>query len=882
MRTRNTMLHRAGLTLASMLILASVACRPMLETLVAGSLEDRLGRLDRFGVDPGPPSYEPTSFTNWESPHVAPLALTPDRARLLAVNTPAARLDVLAADGDGLAVIAEIPVGLDPVTVRARSNAEAWVVNHVSDSISIVDLERQVVTMTLQTADEPTDVVFTDSAAFVVCSQANQVLVFDLGSPDAAPRVIDVAGEDPRAAAISPDGRFVYVAVFESGNLTTMIRQRDVSDEASPYGGQNPPPNTLDGFAPAVATEREAPPAGLIVRKDLATGAWLDESGADWSEYVTWDLLDHDVAVIDTDTLEVSYIPHLMNLNMQLAVMPDGRLSVVGTEATNEIRFEPNLTSKFVRHHLAIVDPADPSSAMIRDLNPHLLPLYDSGITTLPAADRAPSLADPRAVVWAAESELGYVAGLGSNNVAIIDADGARMAHIPVEEGPTGLALDEPGQRLFVLNRFASSISVIDTGTQEVTERVALFDPTPAAIKDGRKFLYDAHLTSGLGTTPCAACHIDGRMDQLAWDLGNPHDPVKPFDQICDDLTEGAGGQQVDCSDFHPLKGPMTTQTLQGIVGIEPLHWRGDRQSLADFNIAFTGLNGNDRQLTDAEMAAFEAFIASLRFAPNPFRAVDNTLPTDLRGGNAQRGREFYVNTPVDAIHGRIDLLAPAFQDVVAAAGPVLSCNRCHALPTGTNQLITTATDLDEPQDMKVPQLRNAYEKHGFDRFASDNIGAGFGFTHDGAFGTLDDFFALQVFDFTDDGSDGLQHVADVIAFVLAMSTDTHASVGRQITIAGDAAISDADADVVATMIALADGGDVGLIVTGLLGGESVGFAYLGDGQFAGRLVDSEMGVEALLAPEPGDYLTWTLVPVGAERRLSIDADANGAVDGSE
>ena len=29
--------------------------------------------------------------------------------------------------------------------------------------------------------------------------------------------------------------------------------------------------------------------------------------------------------------------------------------------------------------------------------------------------------------------------------------------------------------------------------------------------------------------------------------------------------------------DFHPMKGPMTTQTFQDIIGKEPLHWRGDR-----------------------------------------------------------------------------------------------------------------------------------------------------------------------------------------------------------------------------------------------------------------------------------------------------------------
>lgn len=66
------------------------ACRPVLEGLIAKAIDDRLVLLNRFGEDPDKPSYASASFANWESPHVAPLALTPDGNRLLAVNAPAA------------------------------------------------------------------------------------------------------------------------------------------------------------------------------------------------------------------------------------------------------------------------------------------------------------------------------------------------------------------------------------------------------------------------------------------------------------------------------------------------------------------------------------------------------------------------------------------------------------------------------------------------------------------------------------------------------------------------------------------------------------------------------------------------------------------------
>ncbi len=62
----------------------------------------------------------------------------------------------------------------------------------------------------------------------------------------------------------------------------------------------------------------------------------------------------------------------------------------------------------------------------------------------------------------------GYIAGMGSNNVLAINADGVRAPGAPIQvgEGPSGLALDEGRSRLYVLNKFSASVSVIETGTQ--------------------------------------------------------------------------------------------------------------------------------------------------------------------------------------------------------------------------------------------------------------------------------------------------------------------------------------------------------------------------------------------------------------------------------
>jgi len=101
------------------------------------------------------------AYVNFESSHVHPIALTPSGAKLLAVNTPDATLEVFTVDGAGNLVFdATIPVGLEPVTVVARTDSEAWVVNQLSDSVSIVDLGQRTVVRTLRVGDEPSDVAF--------------------------------------------------------------------------------------------------------------------------------------------------------------------------------------------------------------------------------------------------------------------------------------------------------------------------------------------------------------------------------------------------------------------------------------------------------------------------------------------------------------------------------------------------------------------------------------------------------------------------------------------------------------------------------------------------------------------------------------------------
>jgi DNA-binding beta-propeller fold protein YncE len=888
-----------------------------------------------------PAAAAQSSFVNWETPHVHPLELTPSGTHLLAVNTPDNRLEVFDLRGAGVVRAFDVPVGLDPVSVRARTDSEAWVVNHVSDSISIVDLSGRNVVRTLATDDEPADVVFTanPARAFVTCSQANSVLVFDLANLSAGPQRIALVGEDPRALGVSADGAKVYAAIFESGNRSTVLGgglanagtlafpPNVVSEPAGPYGGQNPPPNNGASFNPPLNGAAGAPPPVSLIVKKNAAGAWVDDNGTDWTDFVSganaaasgrpvgWDLADHDVAVIDASTLGVSYAKGLMNLCMALAVHPtSGEMFVLGTDATNEVRFEPVLDGKFLRVQLARVNPANPTAPTVLDLNPHLT--YTA--STLPPSERNKSLGDPRGLAWRADGLRGFVTGMGSNNLVVIDAAGQRAGVAPtieVGEGPTGVVVDDARRRVYVLAKFESAISVVDLDAEYEVARIPFHDPSPTAIKLGRKHLYDTHKNSGAGHVACASCHVDARLDRLAWDLGDPAGSAKST--AGQNLGGNIPGLNTGFQPWHPMKGPMTTQTLQDIVGHEPHHWRGDRFGIEEFAGAFTALQGDDETLTPAEMQQFEDFLATVAFPPNPFRNFDNTLPTNLPlPGHFTTGRFAPAGQPLpngNAVAGLAAYRPPNLLD-----GGTLACVTCHTLPTGAGadyrlqgfQLqpfppgasgerhrMLVSVDGTTNVTTKIPQLRNLHEKVGFNTTQLVNT-SGFGFLHDGSVDSIERFLAEPAFDVTGD-----QMVANLTAFMLAFagsdlpqgstnpqsleppggtSKDAHAAVGKQRTLAAPATAP--DQAWINQVIGFANASKVGIVVKGRQGGEARGYAWVpGSSTFQSDRAAQTVASGALWSLGAlGSELTYTVVPLGSQTRIGIDRDLDGVFDRDE
>ncbi len=518
-----------------------------------------------------------------------------------------------------------------------------------------------------------------------------------------------------------------------------------------------------------------------------------------------------------------------------MAVNPvNGKVYVANTEANNAARFEGPGT-------FAGAEPARPPAR-----EPHHRALAraaawrrgtsTSTSTTTPAARPLPnaenerSLALPQGMAVTGNGATLYVAALGSDKVGVFSTAQlendtfvpSAASHIPLSGGgPTGLVLDEDRGQLYVMTRFDNGISIVNTTTRTETAHVPMHNPEPPSVVAGRRFLYDAKLSSSHGDSSCASCHVFGDFDSLAWDLGNPDEMVidnpGPFITKLLNLVTGQPMEPV----FHPMKGPMVTQSLRGMASHGPMHWRGDR----------TG--GND----DAEPAAGQRGLRRARGV----RQVQRGLPRPARA----------PHDPAAGGHGRVHRLRSA--DHLSAEPQPAARQRAHRGPGGRPPALrprqlrhpvgsgaqrrrphlqqlprdrlrtpipgTAApgffgtsgfSSFDfNPQLFKVPHLRNLYQKIGMfgnpenpgflgndTGFKGDQV-RGFGLLHDGAIDTV--FRFVHGISFSElangpgnngipDGPEGDVQRRQLEAFMLAFPTNLAPAVGQQMTLTGLAA----------------------------------------------------------------------------------------------
>ena len=793
-----------------------------------------------------------TGHPSFLSPHARPIAAAD--SFIYVVNTPADSVDVI--DRTTKTIIQRIPVGIDPVSLAIRPDGlELWVSNHISDTVSVVDLDKSSpayhhVVATIQQLngrtkatqfDEPVGIAFAgNNKAYVALSSENLIAVIDVKQRRVVRR-ISIPAQDPRAIVVRDEK--LYVIPFESNNQTQLS------------GG-----NQIDGDLVTF----NAWDHSIRVNNVLSLGHVVDivKNPA---------VPDKDLFIFDTRTDKlISTVDSLGTLLYGLDVDSRGRVFIAQADARNDANGLSGtqkhgleeLENRAFLNQITRVDTADQSSTTRLDLEP-LPPEHP---------DREKALATPFAVRLNVDESVLFATAAGSNQLFAMNPDnGDIIGRVTVNAVPRGIALPEvtanhPSQQAWVLNAVANTVSVVnvtDPSNMSVTSTITLEDPTHPVFKRGRTAFNDA-LASSTGTFSCASCHPDGHTDQLLWILKTPI--VTAGNQIMPRSTMPIRGLR-DTAPYHwdGIPGdPFGGNNSEHIYGlVEPNALKDVPSSttrhLIDASLASTMLQTGDETTNDADQTGYlshnerddlSRFLLGVSYPPAQRRAFDNTL-----SARAKKGMELFNITG----------------DVGGTPGGNF-CGDCHRMPF----LVSTNTP---GSGMDAPTWRGAYDRWLILPQGRLNI-IDFDFFADVAKDGLDE---QRIWQFSWGGRPAFDPVWNM---VLESSTGYSGSLGRQVTL-NSLAPDKIHTSLIDALEKSAAEGAVVLIATGvdLTNGKSRSFLFK-DGQYKetgnstamsrdqliqhsrdGKMVvtlTGHHGVEDdIRTPQPG---LWTLGPMHAQR----------------
>jgi len=406
-----------------------------------------------------PLSRNPDAITKRSS---SAIAITADGATLLVVNPDSNSLTLV--DTAGHAVLAEIPVGVDPRSVAVSPDgSQAYVANQASDSLAVVDMAAQTVITKVSVGDRPVGVAVSPDGRFVAVAELGDDQVRLLDAATLSTLSLAAVADRPHGLAFTPDGRHLLVAHLLSGEVTVLAVQ--------PFGAYLPLVMRRSG-APPIGSSQPVMPATLHAT-NLTIPTWPNVAPAS--------------TVLVNAAGTRAYLPQTMangqgfNTSFDTTVFP--KASVLNLETWS------HQTSEHV---------------------------------SLPEMDRPVGL--PWDVALAQGDTEIWVVNSASNDVSVIDISTptypARVANIPVGDNPRGIVLAPDGSTAYVNNTLAGTVSVIDTSAYTVTAVITVTTlPLPPALLHGKRLFFSSARPdlAQAAWISCNTCHVEGEHDGRTW-----------------------------------------------------------------------------------------------------------------------------------------------------------------------------------------------------------------------------------------------------------------------------------------------------------------------------------------------------------------------------
>ena len=307
------------------------------------------------------------------------------------------------------------------------------------------------------------------------------------GPPPVSPSVpipaigpVIAVGDTPGHAVASPSGRQVYVANREAGVVTVVDTEREqmTGSIPVPVGSPHFLAFSPDGRAVYVSLYDEARDVGAFSVIDTRTHAVappIPMDGEPWAPAVTPDggrvyvpdVGSDTVAVIDTRTFEVLTRIAVPPMPHSIDLTPDGTRGYVADHSSNVVAVVDTTTNTVLREvpvtagpHSVAVNPDRPLVANANfdtDVVTMIDTNTDAVVATVPVGD------GPQDVTWSADGRFVYVANVRSDNVTVVSADSPRVtATLPTGDQPTSVAVLPDGSRGYVTNLGDGTLRVLD------------------------------------------------------------------------------------------------------------------------------------------------------------------------------------------------------------------------------------------------------------------------------------------------------------------------------------------------------------------------------------------------------------------------------------
>ena len=163
-------------------------------------------------------------------------------------------------------------------------------------------------------------------------------------------------------------------------------------------------------------------------------------------------------------------------------------------------------------------------------------------------------------------------------------------------------------RRLYVLTRFDNSIKIINTQTKTEIGGMAMYNPEPAHVVSGRRFLYDASFSSSHGDSACFELPYLRRHGSPRLESWQPGPAQRPRSECLCQRSLYPGLRLHERRHDHPelarhgQPGPHALARRSHGRALEPSappnsgHFN-ERLAFKAFNVAFPGLLGRDSQI---------------------------------------------------------------------------------------------------------------------------------------------------------------------------------------------------------------------------------------------------------------------------------------------